>query len=109
MSTELLVPFALSVGGQLAITMDPTVQAQQHVNALISTTPGERVMKPTYGVDLTGHIFGPGYDLSAHVITEVQQAFALWEPKIQLLNIRPRQVQSNDALTANVTLAVEWS
>ena len=40
MSTELLTPFGLDVGGQIAVTTDPNVQAQQHVNSLISTTPG---------------------------------------------------------------------
>lgn len=67
-------------------------------------------MQPTYGVDLTGQIFSPdSADLSALVAQDVQQAFAAWEPSIQLDRVTPIQAQSGDLLEGEVTLDVQWS
>lgn len=109
MSTELLTPFGLDVGGQIAVTTDPNVQAQQHVNSLISTTPGDRAMQPAYGVDLTNQLFAPDENLSAEVVADVQQAFAEWEPSITLQGVTPVPNQSADALQGVVTVDVAWS
>jgi phage baseplate assembly protein W len=109
MSTELLVPFGLSVGGQISVTTDPNVQAQQHVDSLISTTPGERAMQPAYGVDLTGQLFAPDEELSAFLVADVQQAFAAWEPTITLQGVTPVPGASNDALQGIATVDVAWS
>lgn len=110
MSTEILVPFSLTPSGGIAVTTDPNVQAQQHVNALISTTMGGRAMQPEYGVDLTGQVFAPDSpDLAPDVLIDVQQAFALWEPAIQILNVSSLAPSAGDLLTGAVTLDVEWA
>ena len=109
MSTELQVPFALNAAGGIAAVTDPNTQAQQHVDSLISTTPGERAMQPTYGVDLTGQIFRPDTaELAADVQVDIQQAFADWEPSIQLNSVTPVEAQSGDPVNGIVTLDVDW-
>lgn len=90
MSTEILQPFQLSQNGQVGVTTDSDVQAEQHVNSLISTTPGSRVMLPTYGVDLTGQLFGQSIQIvSAQVQSDVTNALGLWEPGINVSQVTP--------------------
>jgi phage baseplate assembly protein W len=110
MSSEIQVPFALDRSGAIAATTDPNVQAQQHVDSLISTTPGERVMKPTYGVDLTGMVFAPNTsELSAMIMLNVRRAFSAWEPGIQLDNVSPVPPRQSDPLAGSVQINVDWS
>jgi phage baseplate assembly protein W len=87
MSTELLVPFALGTNGQVAITTDPDTQTGQHVNALISTRPGERAMLPAYGVDLAGQVFGNADEVATAIINDVQVAMQQWEPTVTVINV----------------------
>lgn len=88
MASEILTPFSLDIGGGIAVTTDPNVQAQQHVDSLVSTTPGARVMQPTYGVDLTGQIFAPNpEEISAEVEMNISQAIQTWEPGVQLTSV----------------------
>lgn len=90
MSVELLMPFQLTPSGAVATTTDPRVQAQQHVTALISTNPGERVMTPTYGVPLAALVFGSNNPLVVTTIQrDVTQALAKWEPGIIIKSITP--------------------
>lgn len=90
MSTELLAPFGLTPSGQVAVTDDPRVQARQHVTALVSTNPGERVMLPEYGVALSGLVFAPDNVVVAQTVQrDVTQALAAWEPGISVTSVIP--------------------
>lgn len=90
MSTEIQTPFGLTPSGGVQATADPNVQAAQHVTALVSTTPGERAMLPTYGVDLTGRVFDPDDTVVATAIgQDVQDKMALFEPNIQVISAQP--------------------
>lgn len=110
MSTELLLPFALNPAGGIAVTTDPITQAQQHVDSLISTTPGERAMQPEYGVDLSGQVFrGDTSTLAPDVAADITRAFAAYEPGIQIGNVTPVVPQSGDPLVGDVTIDVQWS
>lgn len=88
MSSEMLMPFSLDVGGGIAITTDPNAQAKQHVDSLVSTTPGERAMNPTYGVDLSGQVFAPDPEtVSEEVQLNISQAMQTWEPGVVVTNV----------------------
>lgn len=90
MSNEIQTPFALTPSGGVQATTDPNVQAAQHVTALVSTTPGERVMLPSYGVDLSGRVFDPSDEVVATAIAQdVQDKMAIYEPNIQVTNAQP--------------------
>lgn len=94
MPTELLAPFQVTPSGQVAVTDDPRVQAQQHVTALVSTNPGERVMLPDYGVALSGLVFAPGNLVVAQTIQrDVTQALAQWEPGLVVNSVSPSPSQ----------------
>ena len=90
MSTEIVAPFQLTPSGSIATTKDPRVQAQQHVTALVSTNPGERVMLPGYGVGLAALVFAPNSPVvTATIQQDVAQALAQWEPSIIVNGVSP--------------------
>lgn len=107
-----MVPFQMGPSGTIAtVTTDADI-TEQHVNSLISTVQGERIMLPTYGLNLAGMIFGANDPVLQNVIqNEVIDAFQVWEPGIQLLTVD--QAQSTDAqagiAAVNVTYALNSS
>jgi phage baseplate assembly protein W len=82
---EILVPFNFKQGGGVSTTNDPDTQVRQHVDALMRTIPGERVMKPTYGVSLLPYVFD---NISPAEVAAMQQliadGFNDWIPTAQL-------------------------
>jgi phage baseplate assembly protein W len=61
---------------------------RQSLLLLISTRPGERVMRPEYGCDLHWLVFSPNDDTTAGLaIHFVRQAVARWEPRVEVLRV----------------------
>jgi hypothetical protein len=89
-NTEILIPFGLDVNGSIASTSDPDVQQAQHVESLVSTNPGERVMLPKYGVPLASYLFGNGpSSIAVKISKDVSQAMAVYEPGVTVLSVTP--------------------
>lgn len=108
MSTEMQMPFALTPSGGVQATTDPNAQAEQHVTALVSTTPGERAMLPTYGVDLSGRVFDNDDQVIATAIgQEVQEKMTQFEPNIVVTNTQPLMSDTGEGfVSVNVEYAV---
>lgn len=99
---------------------------RQAVLLLLTTAPGERVMRPDYGCDLQRLVFSPN-DATTHglAIYHVGQALQRWEPRIDILRLdatsnegdpgrmdiileyRVRKTAQRDSLTLSVSLAEE--
>jgi phage baseplate assembly protein W len=61
---------------------------RQSLLLLISTRPGERVMRPEYGCDLSRLVFSPNDDTTAGLaIHFVRQAVERWEPRVEVLRV----------------------
>ena len=61
---------------------------RQAILLLLSTRPGERVMRPDYGCDLHKLVFSPNDDTTAGLaIHYVRQAINRWEPRIIVLRL----------------------
>ena len=107
MSFELLAPFQLNSSGSVATTSDPAVQAQQHVTSLVSTTPGERPMLPSYGVSLQALVFAPN---DPAVVTVIQQdvvsAINTWEPSLTVKSVSP--VPGSDPTQGQAAVNVDY-
>lgn len=107
-----MVPFQMGPNGTVAtVTTDADI-TEQHVQSLVSTVQGERIMVPTYGLNLAGMIFAGNDQVLENVIqNEVIDAFQVWEPGIQLLTVD--QAQSTDiqagVAAVNVTYALNNS
>lgn len=107
MSSEILFPFQLTPSGAVALTTDPTVQAEQHVTSLVSTNPGERVMLPGYGVALSALVFTPNSTAVVQTVQrDVTQALAAWEPSIIVNGVSP--AQGSDPTTGVAMVNVDF-
>jgi|SRR6185437_1316728 len=94
--TNFSVPFALTPNGTVQITNDPNEIANDRVESLVGTYPGERVMQPEYGVDAPSFVFAPDIVQNQAVLSnEIQQAITRWEPSIVLDSVRAIPTQSD--------------
>uniref|UniRef100_A0AAU3I672 GPW/gp25 family protein n=1 Tax=Streptomyces sp. NBC_01393 TaxID=2903851 RepID=A0AAU3I672_9ACTN len=90
MPTEIAFPFRLASDGTIAVETNPDRQIAQHVNALVGTQPGERVMLPDYGVPVADLLFEPSARFVTQEITRaVETAFATYEPGVVLQKAVP--------------------
>ena len=61
---------------------------RQSIILLLSTRPGERVMRPDYGCDLHRLVFEPNDATTAGLaIHYVRRALTRWEPRVEILHL----------------------
>jgi len=104
--------------------VDDHDSVRQAILLLLSTIPGERVMRPDYGCLLHRLVFSPNDETTAGLaIHYVRQALDRWEPRIDILRLdaerspedaeqliisleyRVRATQQTDATTFSFNLA----
>ena len=83
--------------GERGLTISPTggaamvggdASVRQAILLLLSTIPGERVMRPTYGSELHRLVFAPNDQTTAGLaIHYVRQALARWEPRVDVIDV----------------------
>jgi Bacteriophage baseplate protein W len=67
-------------------TVEGDDSVRQAIQLLLSTSPGERVMRPAYGCHLRRLVFSPNDDTTAGLaIHYVRQALERWEPRVDVL------------------------
>jgi phage baseplate assembly protein W len=83
----------LQVSARGAIEMaEGDAAVRQAVFLLLSTMPGERVMRPDYGCELYRLIFSPNDNTTAGLaIHYVRQALERWEPRVEVLSLDARR------------------
>jgi Bacteriophage baseplate protein W len=96
-SWRFLVPRLDAPGEPVGLVVDPSgaidtvaddEAVRQSLLMLISTRPGERVMRPEYGCDLHRLVFSPNDDTTAGLaIHFVRQAVERWEPRVEILRV----------------------
>lgn len=107
MSVEIKLPFQLGPNGTIATVTSDAAIVDQHVQSLISTVQGERVMLPTYGLNLAGLVFGNNDPVLVDLIqNDVNDAFAQWEPNILVLSVNP--ASSTDAQSGVAAVNVQY-
>ena len=73
--------------GRIAL-VEGAEAVRQSLRLLLSTMPGERVMRPDYGCELHRLIFSPNDDTTAGLaIFYVRRAVERWEPRVELLHV----------------------
>jgi phage baseplate assembly protein W len=79
---------------------------RQAILLLLTTTPGERLMRPDYGCDLHRLVFAPN-DATTHglAIHYVRQALQRWEPRIDILRL---DANSSEADPGRMDILLEY-
>lgn len=112
-SWRYLVPRFDAPGEPVGLVADPrgaidTVaddeSIRQSLLLLISTRPGERVMRPEYGCNLNQLVHAPNDDTTAGLaIHFVRQAVARWEPRVDVVRVDARG-DDDDSTRLQITL-----
>lgn len=67
-------------------------KVRQSIFIILETEPGERIMRPTFGCGLRRYIMKPNSAATRALIQhDVELALALWEPRIQVQQVRVDQ------------------
>lgn len=101
--------FPLDIGSTGGIAMaEGHAKIAQSIRLILTTSPGERRMRPEFGCDLRAFVFEPVNDLTAGLIRrEVDRALRRWEPRIDLdsIDVTPHPNDPN-ALMISVSYTV---
>jgi phage baseplate assembly protein W len=72
----------------IRLATDSEEGIRQSIWMIISTSPGERLMRPEFGCGLQDAVFGVNNAGTANAIARaVREALALWEPRIDVLDV----------------------
>jgi phage baseplate assembly protein W len=86
---------SVTPAGGIAMVSDEAA-VRQSIILLLSTKPGERVMRPDYGCPLHRLVFNPNDRTTAGLaIHYVRQAILKWEPRIEILRLDAGPAESN--------------
>jgi uncharacterized protein len=78
---------ALSPRGRIAL-VEGDQAVRQAILLLLSTVPGERIMRPDYGCHLQHLVFSVNDDTTAGLaIHYVRRAITQWEPRVEILTL----------------------
>jgi uncharacterized protein len=80
-------PFKPNAHHQLKWSSGPA-RLQDAIWILLSTCPGERVMRPTYGAGAPNQLFQPNSAIGRAALAQsISQALVQWEPRISVVQV----------------------
>lgn len=80
-------PMKFDSQGRLALSSGQD-ELEQSIRIILSTAPGERVMRPTFGCRAWELIFEPRDDVTeAKLVEYVREALLMWEPRVNVIGI----------------------
>ena len=81
------LPIATDAQGQIQM-VDEAETVRQSIWTILSTAPGERVMRPDFGCGIHDLVFAVNTaDTAGRVASQVHQALLHWEPRIDALEV----------------------
>jgi phage baseplate assembly protein W len=81
-------PIGLDDDGRVAMAADPEQGISQSIWTILSTSPGERVMRPDFGCGIHDLVFGVNTAGTANAVAgAVRVALSRWEPRIDVLDV----------------------
>lgn len=76
-------------------------EIEQAIIIILTTSPGERVMRPTFGSRLHELLFAPNNAQTAALAgSYVEEALNMWEPRIRVLDVSAEPDPANPACLA---------
>jgi len=80
-------PLRADARGQIAL-VSGNQDIEQSIRIILSTRPGERVMRPTFGCRAHELLFEPRSAATISMLQEyVHQALRIWEPRIEVKRV----------------------
>ncbi len=73
MDREIALPFRTDARGRIATVAAPHERAKQHLTTFLLTQPGERVMRPDFGVPLQDAVFENLDHVTGHLLLQRAQ------------------------------------
>jgi phage baseplate assembly protein W len=96
---------AISPTGGIQMVSD-RASIRQSILLLVSTRPGERVMRPQYGCDLHRLVFSPNDATTAGLAVHyVRSALLRWEPRIEIVRL---DAEADSADPGRLVLTLEY-
>ncbi|NJR43488.1 MAG: GPW/gp25 family protein [Akkermansiaceae bacterium] len=94
------------MGNPSVLLAENRQEIEQSLHILLSTLPGERVMQPKYGCDLTPLLFEP-ITTTLRTVTEdrVKTSIYYYEPRIEPLKV---SVSTEDAVEGKFLIEVSY-
>jgi len=81
-------PIKVNAKGSLDWSYGPD-RIQAAIWMILSTSPGERLMLPTFGAGIKDYVFESNSEVvCARLQTAVKKALTQWEPRIQVVSVR---------------------
>lgn len=91
-------PLRVDASGSIALT-DGSGDLDDAIRVVLLTAPGERLMRPQFGCRIWDLLFEPvTANLLGLIDQAVRDALAQWEPRIEVLDVTPRQDDDNAGL-----------
>jgi phage baseplate assembly protein W len=98
-------PPQIGAQGGLALTSQQN-ELDQAIRIILSTSPGQRVMRPTFGCRLHELVFAPNNGQTATQARRyVEQALGMWEPRIAVNRVDVRPDAQN---TSRLLIEIEY-
>ena len=91
-------PLAVDASGSLSLA-DAGESTDSAIRVILSTAPGERVMRPSFGCRIWELLFEPVNANTLGLMAEaVRQALAQWEPRVEVEDVRVAPDDDDQAL-----------
>ena len=98
-------PLRTDARGQLILNTGRT-DIEQAIRIILSTRPGERVMRPTFGCRVHELLFEPRSSTTISLLQEyVHDALRIWEPRIEVIQVN---VTPDDADPGALNADIEY-
>lgn len=109
--TVIKLPFSINSNGRVDSTTDNDIAVQQRIIDVLSTSTGERLMKPTYGANARLLLFEPVDELvfgefRMDALNELTRSLS--GVTIQDLTVRPASFTEFDDYATTLTISVRY-
>ena len=103
-------PLSTTSTGAIALVSGDR-EIEEAIRIILSTSQGERPMRPEFGCGIHDHVFDPADATTSGIIVyEVKRALARWEPRVTVLGVNVLMDRANDGtLYIDITYAKRGS
>lgn len=107
LGTGLSFPLGVNTKGEIAL-VSGVEDIEQSIRIILSTMPGERVMRPTFGCRAHELLFEPRNATTIGLMQDyVDEALLVWEPRIEVIRISVQNEESPSAFLVEIEYRIK--